>query len=696
MLGPAGNAFDVCLFTSGLVLPSGMSPPEPASLELEDTVIDFAGRRLLRGGVEQPLEPKAFGVLALLAGTPGQAFSRDEILDAVWGHRHVTPGVLNRVMTLLRHALGEDAQSPRYLRTLHGMGYRFDLPVVAASEQAHSAATETGVDPRAIPATTVPVIEPEPVADATPGANNEPRRRRIDDDKPRAFPRATLWLLPLLAVLAFAGWTWWPRATPATAPATTTVAPTLERSIAVLPLTNASNDPAQQFFSDGLSENLINALTEFEGLKVVGRISAFQFHDSKDDSATIGRKLGVAYLLNGSVQRADDVVRINASLTRVADGSTLWAEHYDRPYKDLFALQDEIASAVAGALQAKLLSPGTAAIHDDRPPSGNIDAYSAYLQGLKHWHDEDFPKAAEFMTQAVQLDPGYAVAWADLSGSWSTVATFWDEPPAVAREHMRIARLAADKALQLAPGLGSAHAARAYLLFYNFDYSGALAECRRAVQLAPDDAMVLNGCGYTLAGIGKLREAIRLREHLLSIEPLYTVNYFQYAQLLMATGRLDEAAKYLRIAEGLPQPERAPYLNIALLRGDVKTAQDFAGSQASPWREMDLAIAAQISPDRAAADAALANVLASKAWANTSPFLIAQAYALRDDPDRTVEWLERAPAHGKLFMLTDPLILRFRKDPRLIAFCERIGLPPPDSSEALSIDQIRASLAAKR
>ena len=135
----------------------------------------------------------------------------------------------------------------------------------------------------------------------------------------------------------------------------------------------------------------------------------------------------------------------------------MWTEHYDRPYKDLFKLQDEITNAVAGALQAKLLSSGAPASQDDRPPSGNLDAYNAYLQGLKYWHDENFRKAAEYMTQAVQLDPGYAIAWAHLSGSWSTVAAFGNESPEVANEHMRIARLAADKALQLAPELGSAH-----------------------------------------------------------------------------------------------------------------------------------------------------------------------------------------------------------------------------------------------
>jgi len=466
------------------------------------------------------------------------------------------------------------------------------------------------------------------------------------------------------------------------------------QSIAVLPLVNASKDPEQQFFSDGLSENLIDTLSHFDGLKVIGRMSSFQFRDDKGDSAAIGRKLGVAYLLNGSVQRAGDVVRISASLIKAADGSTLWAQHYDRPYKNLFALQDEIAQAVADALQVKLLSPEAAAQQDDRPPSGNLEAYNAYLHGLKYWHDEDFPKAAGYMAKAVQLDPDYAMAWAHLSGSWSTVATFRNEAPAVAREHMRLSRLAADKALQLAPGLGAAHAARAYLQFYGFDHRGALAECRRAVQLAPDDATVLNGCGFVLAGIGRLGEAIRLREHLLSIEPLYSVNDFIYAELLMATGRLDEAEKHLRIYEGLSQPTPYGYMVVAMLRGDADVAMNIATQVPADNRDLYMALAAQIGPDRATADTALATVLQDKAlgpvgWGSRS-YRIAQIYALRGDAGHAVEWLEHASVPDHLFMLADPLILHLRDDPRFIAFCKKVGLPPPSESDALSIDQIRA------
>jgi TolB-like protein len=509
----------------------------------------------------------------------------------------------------------------------------------------------------------------------------------------RRLDRAIIAVLALAVVLLLTNLLMGQRSDPA---ADQDAAPAVpDRSIAVLPLVNASNDPDQRFFSDGLSENLIDSLSGFDGLRVIGRISAFQFRDTTDDSATIGRKLGVAYLLGGSVQRAGDAVRINAALIRAADGSTLWAEHYDRPYRNLFALQDEIALAVAVALRVKLLSPAAATTQGDRPPGGDLDAYTAYLRGLAYWHDEDFPRAAEHMARAVQLDPDYAMAWALLSGSRSTVAVF-NEPPELARAHLHEARLAADRALQLAPGLGPAHAARAYLAFYGFDAREALAECRRAVKLAPEDGTVLNGCGYTMTGIGKLHEAIRLRERLISIEPLYLVNHQQYARLLMASGRLDEAEKYLRTAESLPRtnpawnlPALQARLTIALLRGDAASAMAVAMQAPAGSRTRFIALAAQIGADPAAADAALAAVLRDAAATNAHPYSIAQAYALRGDAQHAVEWLQHSPAGALLFLLADPLMLRLRDEPGFVEFCRKAGLPAPKESEALSVEQIR-------
>ncbi len=197
------------------------------------------------------------------------------------------------------------------------------------------------------------------------------------------------------------------------------------KSVAVLPLANESGENDQQYFSDRLSEDLITALSQFAGLKVINRDSSFQFRDSKDSVQTIGEKLGVAHLLEGTVQRLGDELRISAELVNVADGSTLWSQHYDRPYKDLFALQDDITKAVAGELKAKLLDNGGAVVQSDRPPSGNLAAYNAYLQGEFYHQREneaDLRKAIAQFSEATRLDPQYVLAYAALSETWTGLA----------------------------------------------------------------------------------------------------------------------------------------------------------------------------------------------------------------------------------------------------------------------------------
>jgi len=467
------------------------------------------------------------------------------------------------------------------------------------------------------------------------------------------------------------------------------------RSIAVLPLVNASNDPDQQFFSDGLSENLIDSLSRFDGLKVIGRTSAFQFRDSKDDSATIGRKLGVSYLLSGSVQRAGDIVRISASLIKAADGSTLWAEHYDRPYKNLFALQDEIAKSVAGILRARLL-PGAAAQQSDRPPSGNMDAYAAYLHAMQFFYQGDSREMIKYQTLATRLDPGYAAAWAYLSVAWARLG--FSEAGEQAQSDYRQARIAADKALVLAPDLGLTHAVRGNLLLgADFDWQGALTEFRRGVELAPGIGAIHSGYSRALAATGQVHEAIVQKQLALSIDPRMVPERFRYVDLLVAKGRLDEAEKEIEAAielSGITKPRTRYRLWFALLRGDAKAALD-AARQADPdMRDLSLAFAAQIGPDRAVADAALAKFLRNHGdWGERQPYDLASLYALRGDVDKTVEWLDRIWArrdYGIQNVLYDPMLLRFRNDPKFIAFCTKIGLPPPSESEALSIAQIRA------
>jgi TolB-like protein/Flp pilus assembly protein TadD len=456
-------------------------------------------------------------------------------------------------------------------------------------------------------------------------------------------------------------------------------------SIAVLPLANESGEASQQYFSDGISEDLITALSQFPGLKVIGRTSAFQFRDSKEDSRSIGVKLGVAHLLEGSVRRSGEVVRVSAELIDTADGSTQWSDRYDRPYKELFALQDEITRAVVVALRAKLLPGEHAAAQSERPPGGSVDAYNALVQGRFYEFrntEADFRKAIEHYTQATQLDPRYALAWSGLSRAWSYLSEgFLDAAPA--QKANANAREAADRALALSPELAAAHLARGYILqIADFDWRGAEAEFRRAMTLSPNDGEAKFAVGSQLATFGAVEPAIDLTRQALVIEPLRASWYPWLALYLSGLNRLDEAEQAIRKAIEL-QPGGAWYHHVLTIievqRGHVQAA--LAAAQQEPpgvWQDNSLALARQMGGDRSAADAALRTLIDKDA--SGSAYQIAQVYALRNDAKSTFEWLDRAWSNrdaGIAFLLYDPFILRYKDDPRFAAFCRKVGLPVP-------------------
>lgn len=459
-----------------------------------------------------------------------------------------------------------------------------------------------------------------------------------------------------------------------------------EKSIAVLPLANAGGNPDQQFFSDGLSENLIVALSQFGELKVIGRNSAFQFRDSKEDAKTIGARLGVAHLLEGSVQHVGETVRVSAELIRAADGSTLWSQHYDRPYKDLFALQDDITQAVATALKTKLLLGGAAAAQSDRPLSRNLDAYDAYLQGQFYEArrtEAGVRKAIECFASATQFDPRYAQAWARLARAWSDLAAnFLDKAAALQQAHEE-ARKAADIALRLAPDLAAVHVAQGRrLVDVDFDWRGAEAEYRRALELAPDDGDAKAELSFVLAAFGETDKSIELMQQALVSDPLNVRWYTWLGIRLAANDRLDEAEASLRRAIELQPNASAIHTMLTLIkiqRGDAAAALAAARLEPpGPIQDLALALAKQIGPDRAAADAALQMIIDK--YPDAAAYQIAEAYALRHDADKVFEWLDRA-AVGRVpelrFLLTDPLLKNYRSDPRFAALCRSLGLPRP-------------------
>jgi serine/threonine-protein kinase len=459
------------------------------------------------------------------------------------------------------------------------------------------------------------------------------------------------------------------------------------KSIAVLPLVNTSGDSGNDYFSDGLSEELIAVLAKIPGLKIIGRSSSFLFKGKSDDSRAIGEKLGVTNLLEGSVRKQGDRVRIVAELINAADGRALWSETYDRELKDVFAVQSEIATAVTEQLKIKLL--GAPAKSDAAPSNNNLAAYNALQQGTFYFRlstEEGTRKATEFYGEAIRLDPRYALAYTQLSAAWRQLAATWLVGGGEANEGFTKARNAAQTALSLAPDLAAAHEALGWVLLTpDLDFAAAEAEFRKAEKLAPADAGPKFALSFLFAAQGQLAEAENIMRHTLPLDPLGVTRYLNLARILIAGGRYDEAEAALRKAIEL-QPAAArlhAYLTtLDVIRGNAVAAlQDAQLEPKGFWRDYALALALQIQNDRGAADAALQKLINENAV--SGPFQIATVYGLRKEPDKMFDWLERAYTEhdpGLTQLLGTPFILNYRDDPRFAALCQKLKVHVPPTA----------------
>src|SRR5438270_1768525 len=465
-----------------------------------------------------------------------------------------------------------------------------------------------------------------------------------------------------------------------------------EKSIAVLPMVNSTGDPANEYFSDGMSEEFISSLSRLHDLKVIGRSSSFQFKGKTDDSKTIGEKLGVYYLLEGSVRKSADRVRIAVALIKSGDGANVWSETYDRELKDIFAVQSEIAGAVAKQLKVALLGNNGQAAQlttAATPSNQNVEAYNALLQGNFYFNRvtaEDYRKAIGYYEEAIRLDPHYALAYAKLSVAAGSLANnYVGVATKEGQEAIAKARASAKSALDLDPNLADTHVAQGVILeLFAFNCAAAEAEYRRAFELAPQNAVVMANLAFLLSKLGRLDEAVALAQQAIALDPLRTQSHFNLALYLVALGRYDETEAALRKAIEL-QPQSAEnytYLAIIqILRGNSGPAVELAKQETDPfWCTYALALAHFANGDRAEADAALKKLIDENADDGGSQ--IAQVYALRKDPEKMFEWLEHAwTTHdsGATELLSNPFLLAYKDDPRFIAFAQKIGVMPKDS-----------------
>ena len=500
--------------------------------------------------------------------------------------------------------------------------------------------------------------------------------------RPKLIPKWTLIGAAILILIAatVGSFLFWQRWKPKTFAPKSVVQ---EKSIAVLPLINTSGDPGNDYFSDGLSEELIAVLAKIRGLKIIGRSSSFLFKGKSDDSRTIGEKLGVANLLEGSVRKQGDRVRIVAELINAADGRALWSDTYDRELKDVFAVQSEISTAVAEQLKIELL--GASARSDAAPSNNNLAAYNALQQGTFYFRigsEEGAQKATQFFGEAVRLDPRYALAYANLSFAWRQLAATW-LGGAEANEAYAKAKSAAQTALSLTPNLAEAHEALGWVLLTpDFDFAAAEAEFWKADKLAPADPRAKNALSFLFLTEGRLAEADDMIRKALVLDPLAVPYYLNLVRVLVAQNRYDKAEVAAHKALELqPAASRLhTYLTmIDLLRGNAAEAlQEARQESVGFWRDYALALAKQQQDDRAAANAALQKFIDEDAL--NGPFQIAVVYALRKEPDKMFEWLDRAYIErdpGLTQFLVTPFIVTYKNDPRFAALCQKLKIPVP-------------------
>ena len=662
--------------------------------------LDTSNHLLWRNGDRVPVAPKAFDVLAYLVENAGRVVTQDEILEALWAETYVNPEVLRKYILEVRKALGDRPDKPEFIETLPKRGYRFVAPVV--DENKAESKAESIDESRAEESTATPAeVPPSPAAEEHPAGEQATDEKAGPAPVPSAAPAAEaaeqqigsaavpsggksssgkrrLWTLAVAAlglVLALALGHFRNARIRANARLLKNT------SIAVLPFVDMSPAKDQQYFSDGLAEQLINDLAKVSGLKVVGRSSAFQFRGKNEDVREVGKKLGVANVLEGSVRREGNHVRITAELIKADDGFQLWSQTFDREIEDIFAVQDEIAQDATEALQVKLLGANGRPVASNLR-SANPEAYQAFLQaeyfrGRGQSSQEDLDKALAYTDTAIKLDEGYAPAWALRASVENMMAETGITDTA---EGFRKARDDAERAIVLDPALASAYLALAATqINYDWDWDAAKTSITKAAALEPGSVDVFRLRSYLCRTVGNLDQAIKLYEQAVALDPLRSNSYSGMGYLLFMASRYDEARATLQKALDLNPQVALVHLTLAkifIAQGKPQQALAEIEKEPSGWGKLTgEALAYHALGREQDSNAALDNLMAK--FGERGAYQVAQVYAYRGEANKSFEWLEHAYQQrdpGLSEISSDPLFKNLRHDPRYTALLTKLGL----------------------
>ncbi len=451
-----------------------------------------------------------------------------------------------------------------------------------------------------------------------------------------------------------------------------------QQSIAVLPFVDLSPAKDQQYFSEGVAEELLNALAKIPGLRVAGRNSSFQFAGKVADYRLIGQKLNVATILEGSVGKQGNRTKITTRLIKVSDGYQLWSETYHREMNDIFAVQEEIARAVSGALKVTLAG-GKGVTPAAKAPSA--EAYNAYLQGRYFFERRtkaNVEKVAGYFEQATRIDPNYAPAWAWLAESRSREAVTGSVDPKATYE---LARQAAQRALRLEPNLGDAHAAMAWIQqFDEWDWPAADASYQRALALAPGNATVISHAAVLARSLGRLDEAITLGRRAMELDPLNAGACYDAGLSFYTAGRRDDgAAAFRKVLELIPEREIVHFYLGRVHLADARPQQALSEMEREKhpsFRPMGLALAYHALGRKKESDASLAELI--EKFGPAAQYFIAAVYAFRGEKDRAFQYLDQAYAARQPALVnfkSDRLMKNLAGDTRYAALLKKLKLP---------------------
>jgi len=637
---------------------------------------DLRSGELCKHGLKVKIQEQPFRVLAMLLEQPGQNVTREELRKKLWPADTFVDFEhgLNAAINKLREALGDSADNPRFVETLHRRGYRFIAPVEAHHPLAHPS------ESRAVGVESPPGSEGDQ-REVVVGAVREPplRKRWIV-----ALSAGVVALLAVLIALDIAG----VRQRVLRAVGAVREPPLLIRSIAILPFDNLSHDPEQEYFADGMTEELITNLGKISALRVISRTSVMQYQRTRKPLPQIARELNVDAIVEGTVQRSENRMRITANLLHAPTDRHLWAATYERDLRDVLVLQDEVARDIAGQIQIKVAPQESARLTNARPV--NPEAYRLYLLGRFYWNkrtEEGLKNALDHFQRAVETDPTYAPAYAGLADSYLQLANSGFRPP---NESMPRAKAAAQKALDIDESLAEAHTSLAEIHDdYDWDWPACEKEFKRAIELNPNYATAHMWYAEYLSLTRRHAEAIAEAQRAQQLDPLSPV-----IRVVLATyggyfyaRQYDEAIRTLRDAVSLfpayPQPYRclvAVYEAKGMYQEAIAAYQKAESlSGASPAEVAALGQAYAKGGTRGYYLWKIEKLREKSKHDYVRPVDLAYLYAGLGEKDQAFSYLEKA-YQDRDFMLNllqiEPAFDPLRSDPRFQELLRRMNFPP--------------------